>query len=151
MAMPTATRNDPYAGFNFRVEIDGITAAGFSECSGLTTETDVIEYREGTDAPLSVRKLPGLTRYSPIVLKRGLTADKSLWQWRQNIIQGTIDRRSGSIVLIDAAGNDVVRWNFQNGWPAKWEGPVLNAKANDVAIETLEIVHEGLELTGSEP
>jgi len=147
--MPKGTRNDPYAGFNFRVEINGIVAAGFSECSGLTTDTDIIEYREGSDNPLTVRKIPGLTHYSSIVLKRGLTADTSLWQWRQNIIKGTIDRRNGAIVLLDGAANEVARWNFQNGWPAKWEGPHLRAKASDVAIETLEIVHEGFEWSGT--
>jgi hypothetical protein len=66
MAMPTASRNDPYAGFNFLVEINGIPAAGFSECSGLATDTEVIEYREGSDPANTVRKLPGITRYSPI-------------------------------------------------------------------------------------
>lgn len=143
--MPTAQRDDPYAGFNFLVEIDGITAAGFSECSGLTTDTDVIEYREGNEKANSVRKLPGLTRYRPIVLKRGLTTDKSLWKWRQSVISGSIERKSGSIVLLDGARNEVARWNFREGWPAKWEGPRFRAKGNEVAIETLEIVHEGFD------
>jgi phage tail-like protein len=143
--MPTASRKDPYAGFNFLVEIDGVTAAGFSECSGLTTDTEVIEYREGNDKANTVRKLPGITRYGPIVLKRGFTGDRSLWQWRLSVINGPIDRRNGSIVLLDETRNEVARWNFQNGWPAKWDGPSLRAKGNDVAIETLEIVHEGLE------
>ena len=143
--MPTGQRNDPYKGFNFVVEIDGVAATGFSECSGLTTDTNVIEYREGTDKPNSVRKLPGLTHYSPIVLKRGLTTDKTLWKWRQSIINGVNDRRSGSIVLLDDARQEVARWNFREGWPSKWEGPSFNAKSGEVAIETLEIVHEGFD------
>ncbi|MGD0696264.1 MAG: phage tail protein [Terriglobia bacterium] len=141
----TGTRIDPYAGFNFRVMIDGITAAGFSECYGLTSETDVIEYREGTDKSNTVRKLPGLNRFSPIILKRGVTADKALWQWRKLVMEGTIQRSNGSIVLLGADGNPVNQWNFTNGWPAKWDGPSFNAKGNAVAIETLEIVHEGLD------
>lgn len=75
--MANASRNDPYRTFNFLVEIDGVTAAGFSECSGLSTETEVIEYREGSDRG-GVRKLSGLTKYSNIVLKRGITASRDL-------------------------------------------------------------------------
>jgi phage tail-like protein len=79
------------------------------------------------------------------VLKRGLTADKSLWKWRQSVINGSIERKSGSIVLLDGARNEVARWNFREAWPAKWEGPHFRATGNDMAIETLEIVHEGFE------
>lgn len=140
-----ARRSDPYAAFNFLVEIDGVAAAGFSECSGLTTETEVIEYREGTDKRNSVRKLPGLTRFSPVVLKRGLTADKSLWAWRQSVVDGTLRRANGAIILLDEARNEVARWIFRDGWPSKWEGPHFRAKGNEVAIEMLEITHEGLE------
>lgn len=105
----------------------------------------MIEYRTGADAT-TVRRLPGLTRYANVVLERGLTKDLSLWNWRQSVVNGKPDRRSGSIVLLDEAGQEVLRWNFHRGWPARWEGPALNAKANEVAIETLEIAHEGLEL-----
>lgn len=142
-----AGRIDPYAAFNFRVEIDGVPAAGFSECHGLDVSVDVIEYREGTDKAFSARKLPGQVRYSPIVLRRGLTQDKSLWQWFQSVVSGQVERSNGSIVLMDAAHNEVLRWNFIAGWPSKWEGPALNAKSNEIAIETLEIQHEGLELS----
>ena len=113
--------------------------------SGLESETAVIEYRTGAEAT-RVRKLPGLTKYANIVLKRGMTQDTSLWGWRQQIANGKADRRSGSIILLDQSGNEVHRWNFVEGWPAKIEGPALNARANEIAIETLEIAHEGLEL-----
>ena len=142
----TTARRDPYKGFNFLVEIDGTAVAGFSECSGLTTQTDVIEYREGADKRNSVRKLPGLTHYGPLVLKRGLTQDKSLWNWRKSIIDGVIDRRNVSIVLLDDARQPLLSFKIADGWPSKWEGPAFNAKASEVAIETLEIVHEGLDL-----
>lgn len=138
------SRHDPYKAFKFRVEIDGLTAASFSEVSGLGSETTVVEYRAGTD-PGSSRKLPGLTKHSNIVLKRGVTQDAELWQWRQRVIDGNVDRRNGSIVLQDDSGQDQVRWNFRNGWPCKLYGPDLNAHASDVAIETLELAHEGLE------
>jgi phage tail-like protein len=141
----TADRHDPYAAFNFRVDIDGMPVAGFSECSGLTTETDHIEYREGNE-DITVRKLLGLRKYTNIVLKQGLTNSTDLWQWRLKIINGQADRRSGSITLLDEARNKALEWKFREGWPCKWEGPALNAKNNEVAIETLEICHEGLEL-----
>ena len=142
--MAPPKRDDPYKAFNFVVEIDGIARAAFSEVGGLESETAVIEYRVGGE-PSTVRKLPGLTRYSNIVLRRGVTKDAELWNWRQTVVQGNVDRRNGSIILLDDDGTEVVRWNFFHGWIAKWEGPTLNAKGNEVAIETVEIAHEGLE------
>ena len=139
-------RDDPYKNFNFVVEIDGISIAAFCEVSGLVSETEVIEYRNGSDKTSTVRKLPGLTKYANIVLKRGVTQDNQLWLWRKAIEQGTADRRSGTIVLLDDERNEVRRWHFSNGWIVKFDGPDLNAKANDVAIETMEIAHEGLTL-----
>lgn len=144
--MPVGDRKDPYGQFNFMIEIDGITKAGFSECSGLTTDTDAIDYREGSDAQLNVRKLPGLRKYTNIVLKGGFTQDDSLWKWRKDIINGKVERKSGTISLRDEQQKTVLRWKFREGWISKWEGPGLNAKTSDVAIESLEIVHEGLEM-----
>jgi len=140
-----AARVDPFANYDFLVEIDGVTVAGFSECSGLVAEVDVIEYREGNEVN-TVRKLPGLARYSSIVLKRGISTDKSLWTWFQQVLKGQVQRASGTITLLDSARNPVLRWQFREGWPSKWEGPSLRGKGNDVAIETLVIEHEGLEL-----
>ena len=142
--MPASQRNDPYKSFNFIVEIDGIARAAFSEVSGLESETAVIEYRSGQD--FVTRKLPGLTRYANIVLRHGVTKDHELWDWRKNIVEGNPDRRNGSIKLLDDQLNEVLRWNFRDGWICKWVGPTLNAKSNEVAIETIEIAHEGLEL-----
>ena len=142
--MAPPQRDDPYKAFNFIVEIDGIARAGFSEVSGLESETTVIEYRVGGE-PNAVRKLPGLTKYANIVLRRGVTQDAELSNWRKTVEDGQVDRRNGSIILRDDDGNDVVRWNFFNGWISKWEGPALNASKNEVAIETIEIAHEGLE------
>ncbi len=144
--MPDGKRNDPYGQFNFLIEIDGVVKGGFSEASGLTTDTNIIEYREGAEQQGTTRKLPGLMKYNNIVLKRGWTKDKSLWAWRKKVIDGKTQRNSGSIVLLDEARNEALRWNFREGWPSKWEGPALNAKTSEVAVETLEIAHEGLEL-----
>ena len=143
--MATGDRRDPFRSFNFKVEIDGITRAGFRECSGLDASQDPIEYREGTDA-LTARKMPGLTKYSNITLKWGMTDDTELWDWRKKAIAGKVERKNGSIVLLDESGEEKLRWNFREAWPTKWTGPSFNATGNEVAIETLEITHEGLEL-----
>jgi len=143
--MATGDRVDPYAAFNFSIELDGVPAAGFSEVSGLDSETDIVEYRTG-DLENRVTKLPGLKKYPNIVLKRGFTKDRALWEWRKGVMDGRTERKSGSIVLYNEAREVALRWNFTDGWPSKWQGPALNAKNNEVAIETLEIAHERLEL-----
>ena len=144
--MATGQRNDPYRSFNFRVEIDGLTVGSFSECSGLTSDGDAVDYREGTDLPLNVRKLVGLRKYSNISLKRGYTQNRELWDWYRNIVNGVADRRNGTIILMDEERKDVLRWDFENGWPNKIEAPSFKASGNEVAIESIEIVHEGLKL-----
>ena len=98
--MAGSSRNDPYKVFNFIVEIDGIGAAGLAECSGLSTITDVIEYREGNERG-GTRKLPGLTKLpADLVLKRGMTRSRNLWNWRKTVIDGAVERKSGVIVLL---------------------------------------------------
>lgn len=139
----TGSRNDPYSAFNFLVEIDNVTVAGFSEASGLTMETDPIEYRNG-DEDITVRKLPGLKKFSNITLKRGFTDATDLFDWRKKVMDGQTERQSGAIVLLNEAREEALRWTFREGWPCKLEGPSLNGKNNEVAIETLEICHEGL-------
>ncbi|MFY9270316.1 MAG: phage tail protein [Candidatus Manganitrophaceae bacterium] len=139
--MATGSRTDPYRAYNFLVEIDGITQAGFQECGGLDVTTDPIDYREGTD-PNHVRKLPGLNKYSPITLKRGITDSDELWKWRKTVIDGKVERKNGSIVLLDDTGTEKIRWNFANAWPSKWSGPSFNATGNSVAVESLELTHE---------
>ena len=142
--MAVGDRNDPYGGYNFLVEIDGIARAGFQECSGLDSTQDAGEYREGTD-PLTTRKLPGLITYSNITLRRGITDDAELWLWRKTVMGGRVERKNMSIILLDDAREEKLRWNVKNCWPTKWEGPGFNATSSDVAIETLEIAHEGLD------
>jgi phage tail-like protein len=139
-------RTDPFHGYNFRIELDNTAVAGFRECGGLSANTDAVDYREGTDIPLSVRKLTGLRKFANITLKRGWTENHDLWNWYKNVLNGVPDRRNGAVVLQDELHNDVLRWNFENGWICKWEGPAFNATSNDVAIESIEICHERLEL-----
>jgi phage tail-like protein len=142
--MATDTRTDPFRGFNFRVEIDGITTGSFSEVSGLTAEGDMVDYREGTDPVNNVRKLQGLRKYTVLVFKRGYVKDDELWRWYARIANGQNDRRHGSVILSNEAHQDVMRWNFENAWLNKIEGPAMKAAGNDVAIESMELCHEGL-------
>jgi len=146
--MAAGERVDPYRQYNFLVEFDGITRAGFKECSGLESSQEVVGYREGVDS-LAIKQLPGLVSFSNIVLKRGITNDKELWAWRKMAQDGTVVRKTGSIVLQDQKGEEKVRWNVVQAWPVKWTGPQFDATANGVAIETLEITHEGIEIAGS--
>ena len=134
---------DPYKNFNFRVDIDEIPKAGFSEVSSLSTEVDCIEYREGGD--ITVRKLPGLAKVGNITLKRGVTKSADLQNWHQNVLNGVVERRNGAVVLLDEQRNEVVRWSFFNAFPRKWEGPHLNGTGNEVAIESIELCCERIE------
>ena len=142
--MATAKITDPFGDFNFKVEIDGIIRAAFQNCSGFDSTVDVIEHREGGENT-TVRKLPGLTKYSNIQLKWGMTDDFDLYEWHLRTIQGDIERRSGSIILLDRKGAEVARWNFFDAWPTKYKGLDLNAEGKEVAIEMLELAHQRIE------
>jgi phage tail-like protein len=142
----TDARNDPYRGFNFVVDFGDQTIAAFSEASGLTAEGDSVDYREGNFPENHVRKLVGLRKFSNITLKRGYTRNDKLWQWYANIAAGTADRRDGMIILQDEAHNPVLRWRIRAAWVNKIEGPSLKASGNEVALESVELCHEGLSI-----
>lgn len=139
-------RKDPFGGYNFAVELDGITRMGFKDCSGLDSSSEVSKYREGTDSTLAQRQIPGLLSFSHITLKRGVTDDSALWEWRDSIAKGTPIRRTISIILRNDQGDEKIRWNIKNAWPVKWTGPSLDAASNALALETLELAHEGIEV-----
>jgi phage tail-like protein len=151
--MPPVFRNDPYPAYNFEVVVAGISDDGksvrgsFREVSGLETEINVIEYRNGSESN-TVRKLPGLNKVTNITLKRGVIGDLTFWNWLVAATQGKVQRADVAIILLDENRTEVMRWNFARAWPCKWTGPVLNAKSNEVAIETLEICHEGMAIDG---
>lgn len=144
--MATDQRTDPYRGYNFILEIDKVPKGAFSEVGGLTADGDSVDYREGTDLQPNVRKLSGLRKFVNITLKRGYTQDKSLWQWYVNVMNGVDDRRNVTIVLLNERREAVLRWHAENAWINKIEGPALKASSNDVVMESLELVHEGLTL-----
>ena len=137
-------RKNPYKNFRFLVEIDGITQAGFTECSGFGSTVEVIEYREGGDST-TVYKLPGKSSYPDLMLKWGLTESRELYDWHLSAINGQVERKNGSVIVLDDTGNEQVRWNFFGAWPSKYDGPDFNAKGNDVAIDNLTISCERLE------
>lgn len=116
------------------------------ECSGLEAEVEPVDYREGNEPVAHVRKIPGLVKYARLTLKRGLTSDTTLFDWFSSVRKGISDQREVTVVLLDEAKQPVMRWNFHKALPVKWSGPALNAKGNDIAIESLELVHEGFDL-----
>ena len=142
--MATGGRHDPILSFNFAVEIDGVIVCGFSEVSGLQAEIEVQEYREG-GLNEYIHKRSGPARYtSNLVLKRGIANSTELWTWYCNVLQGTTVRKSLAVVLMDSTGSEQRRWTFQNAYPVKWAGPDFKAQSSEVAIESLELAHEGL-------
>lgn len=146
--MPT---EELYGGFNFFLEIGGLNTGiektivgGFKSMSGMTSETEIIEFKQGND--LVVRKKPGRTTYSNIVLERGYTATDDLWKWRKSIEDGNIDRRSGTITVMDNDMETIVaEFNFYEAWPAKWHVPEVDGDQSGMAIEKIELATEKIE------
>lgn len=142
----TGKRNDPFRGYNFQVQINNTTVAGFRECSGLSFTTDPVEYREGTDRALHPRKLTGLRKFANLMFKRGVTNNQELWKWYKGVLNGKTDRRNGAIVLRNEEHAAVVRWKFENAFITKYETSNFNATGNDVTIETIELAVERVEI-----
>ncbi|MFZ3167948.1 MAG: phage tail protein [Candidatus Methanoperedens sp.] len=136
----------PYTSFKFRVEIEGITSARFSEVSGLQFETETEPYEEGGVNDF-VHILPKRTKYQNIILKRGITDADDMWEWYQKVVNGKFERKNGAIVLMDVSGKDKDtkwRWDFFNAYPVKWTGPELKADSGTVAFEAIELAHHGI-------
>ena len=133
----------PHGKFNYKVEIDGLEAGGFSEVTGFDASIDVIEYREGdmTQTPL---KIPGLKKYANITLKQGLVDSMVLYEWMTAGLEGDVERKTLTITLLDIAGSPAASWQIINAWPVKYTAPDFNATSSAVAIESLEIAHEGM-------
>jgi phage tail-like protein len=143
MNMSTGERKDPYAAFRFLVEIDGITMAGFSECSVLTGNSGRDEYRTSSE-DVPVHKITGLNKFGKIILKRGIV-NLALWERCMSVKNGAPKRISGRIVLLNDFRTEILRLNFNDGWPTMWKGAAPITSANEIPIETLEIAHEGFE------
>ena len=139
---------NPYNNSRFLVEIDGITQAGFSEVIIPDSTHETIEYREGSDLG-TVRKIPGILKFGNILLKWGTTDSLDLYNWRKSVEEGKVNeaRRNVTVVMLDEEGNSAARWEFSQAWPTKYDAPDLNATGNEIAIESLEIAHEGMRRT----
>lgn len=137
----------PYRNFRFRLEIEGLEVAGFSEVTGFDATVDVVEYREGDYPVATPRKLPGLTKYGNVTLKWGVSDSMELYEWLNGITEGTIERKTVTITVLDEEGNGAASWQLINAWPVKYTAPDFNGLGAEVAMETLELAHEGLTRT----
>ena len=155
---------DPYANYRFKLELGSIVVAGFSECSGLNVEVKVFEYKEGGNNSTTL-KFPEAATYSNVVLKRGVTSGLDLINWQLDVVNGAFEinkrpqfpldknppanqKKSIAVLLLNEGGEEVRRWNLVRAFPVKWAGPEFKGVGNEVAIETLELAHEGIQ-TGS--
>lgn len=134
---------DPYSGFRFRVEIQGLQVGGFTQISGLDREVQLEDFREGGLNDYT-HKLVTVTKYQNLSLKRGICDALELWQWHQDVINGKIERRTVSVVLTDPDGNAKWRWIFEKAYPVKWSGGELNASTSAVFVESVEFAHNGV-------
>ena len=133
----------PYGRFRYMVEIEGLEAGGFSEVTGFDASVDVIEYREGdmVQAPL---KIPGLKKYGNITLKQGLATSAVLYDWITVGVNGDVERKTITITLLDEEESPAASWQVINAWPTKYTAPDFNPTSSEIAIDTLEIAHEGM-------
>ena len=140
-----ATVPDPYRAYNFKLDIAGITEGHFTECSGLGIKVESIKYREAGNNQV-VRHIPGPVDYSAVTLRYGLTASRALWEWMLTAVQGRVERKNVSIIMLDSEGTgEVMRWNLVDAWPSEWSGAPLDALNREIAIEGLTLVFDTLE------
>ncbi len=136
----------PLPAFHFQVDWGG-SKLGFSEVSGLNIEQQVIEYRDGLSPEYSTIKMPGIRKYGNITLKRGIIKkDNDFFDWLNTTIMNVVERRDLVIKLLDEEHNPVMVWSVKNAWPTKIDAPSLKADGNEVAIESIELAHEGVKI-----
>jgi phage tail-like protein len=137
-------RIDPYLGFNFLVEIEGMITGGFSKVEGLESAIETQDYVEGGRNDYVHKVLKGTT-YVPLALSHGITDSDVLWSWHERTRRGVVQRKNGTIMLLDTEHRPVMWWNFAQALPVKWAGPSFDASADSqVAIERVELVHRGI-------
>ena len=138
---------DPLAVFHYGVEVQGEVTGYFTECSGIGSENELIEHKVVDDKGReSIHKIPGRLKWQDITLKRGITNNMDIWDWRELIVNGQVEdaRRNGSVIMYNQKLEEVARWNFENAWPLKVSGPSMKSDSNEFGIEELVITHEGL-------
>lgn len=141
---PAGSRPEPFIKYRFIVEIDGIVQASFLEVEGLNVTVEVIEYREGAD-PTSAMLMPGLPHYGPLILRNGLTKNNELLDWMEKTVGGRLERKNLSVVILNAEGNEIARYNVWNAWPSRWSLGKLDSLGVGPIIEELVIQYEGFE------
>lgn len=139
----TGKRDDPFVVFRFDLRFEGESLGGFSECNGLNLETQLQDYAEGGQNDFT-HKFPTRTVQANLVLKRGIV-DRRLWDWYFRLTQGRVEQRSVTVLVHDPSGDVVMEFQLRAAFPCKWSGPDLNASQSNVALETLELCHQGLE------
>jgi phage tail-like protein len=141
--MPNRREHDYIGNFNFKIEIEGVTQGAFKNVEGLDSETEIVEYQDGDD--IILRKRPGRTKYSNITLKRGYINTDELWMWRKAVVDGLVERKSGSVILCGDDGSEIMRYNFYEAWPCKWKGFTLDGKGTDTNVEEIELAVEKID------
>lgn len=147
VAPESAGREDPLIGFNFMIDVGGKIKGYFTEVSGLGSENEVIEQKVVTEKGVEVvLKIPGRLKWGDVTLKRGITSNLDMWNWRQMVVDGKVKdaRMNGSIVMFDRELKETARWNFTNAWPLKITGPSPKSDSNEIGIEELTLVHEAI-------
>jgi phage tail-like protein len=144
--MSDATHDAEFLGSQFTLEVDGVELARFQAVSGLNWETEVVEFKDTmADGKVAIRKRPGQTKFPDVTFKRGLSADTALLDWYKTVLDGKVERKSGSIVVYDLAGTEKDRWNFERAWPSKWSASDLDAGSDAIMIEEVTIAVEHIE------
>ncbi len=141
--MPNSRSFDHRFNGRFRIEIEGVAQGAFSACDGLEAKVDVVEFADGSNP--TARKRPGRARFTNIVLRRGVVNNTDLWQWFKAVMDGQVERRAGSIIVLNDIGEEVYRYNFFEGWPCRWKSLSLNAEMPGTLVEELEIAVERIE------
>ncbi len=145
MAFGQVRRNDdPFGNFLFKVEVEGIPEGPVLEISGFSMESEVLKYRPSAES--RTRKSAGRTSYSNIIMRRAFTGELSWWQWRDGLVDGSMARKNGSIIILNQRLEEVMRWNFFEAWPVAYRLSPLNTDRSDNLTEEIEIAVEWIEL-----
>lgn len=148
MANKAGRDTDPLVGFNFGLELQGTITGYFTECGGVGSENEVIEHKVVNDKGMEIiQKIPGRLKWQDVTLKRGVTADMQVWDWRELVEKGQMDqaRKQCSIIMFDRNYEEVARWNFEQAWPSKVTGPSVKSDSNEIGVEEITLVHEGMD------
>ena len=141
---------DPLVSAWFGIEMQGAVTGAFRECTGLGSESQLVEYKASApDGKFVLKHVPGRMKYNDVTLKRGITDSMDMWEWRKMVEDGDMAsaRKNGSIMMFNQMGEEIARWDLTNAWPTKISGPTANAGGNEVGIEEIIITHEGYKRT----